>query len=72
MSKLSEKLKNLRMYKDVLPSRVAWEIGVGRSMILRYESGDKIPPDDKLELLAKYFGVDVEYLLNDEIDIRSE
>ncbi len=42
---------------------VARAVGVSRTMIVRYESGERCPPLDILLKLADFFGVSLDYLV---------
>lgn len=58
-----ERIKMLREEKRMSKAEVARRIGVGRSTAGKYETGAiaKIP-DDKVEALAKLFGVSEQFL----------
>ena len=55
-----EKLCNSR---DVTPYRVAKETGVSTSTLSSWKTGRYTPKQDKLQKIADYFGVTVDYLL---------
>lgn len=48
--------------------RVSKDTGITKSTFTDWKTGRSKPKIDKLILLAKYFGVPVEYFLNDEQD----
>lgn len=52
------------------PSTVAKELGIDPSTITHWKKGDYTPKHDKLEKIAKYFGVSVTYLMVGE-DVRA-
>ena len=60
------RLKELRTKRSVTQQQLADFIGVGRTAIAGYELKDKSPDFDKLRLIAKFFDVTTDYLL--EID----
>lgn len=60
---LSDRLKKLRHDRGLYQSDVAEKIGVSTAMISSYESGNKKPQIDKLNKLAAFYGVSVDYLL---------
>lgn len=58
-----ERLKNLRMGKDVSQGELGKMLGVGSTTITAYEKGIiEYPPLDKMMKLADYFGVSIDYL----------
>lgn len=58
-----EKVKKLRVQKNLTQSQLAEVLSVGRSTIAGYETKGKQPDYDKLEKLATYFNVSIDYLL---------
>lgn len=57
------RLRNLRIEKDVSQSELAKALGVGSTTINGYESGIILyPPLDKMIKLADYFDVSIDYL----------
>ena len=63
---ISEKLKDLRLKKGVLQKDIATSIGISIVMISQYENGLKKPSRETAKKLASYFGVSVDYLLDDD------
>lgn len=55
----------LKQY-DKTPTAVAVETGIDPSMLTRWKNGVYCPKTEKLYLLAKYFGVSVDYFLEQE------
>lgn len=51
--------------KGVKPSRVALDIGLSKATATKWKKG-AIPSGDKLQKLAEYFDVSVDYLLGNE------
>lgn len=64
-----EKLKELREQRGLFQKDLAEHIGVSATTISYYESGRKKPQMDKLNLLAGYFGVTVDYLLGENKEL---
>ena len=67
METFGERLKNLRLEKKVGQIELAKELGVGKSIISLWERNECEPTLSKLILLAKYFGVSIDYLAGLEI-----
>ncbi|MGL5312921.1 MAG: helix-turn-helix domain-containing protein [Peptostreptococcaceae bacterium] len=58
-----ERLKELRVKNNVTQQELADYIGVGRPSIAGYETKSKHPDYDKLRLIAQFFNVTTDYLL---------
>ena len=63
--KLGEKLKALRTAKKMSQKELADRIGIAKSVISFYESGDRSPSYDVLIKIAGIFNVTTDYLLLD-------
>lgn len=61
-----EKLKSLREERGVYQKDLAKYVGVTSTTISYYESGGKKPKMEKLNKIAEYFGVTVDYLIGEE------
>lgn len=61
-----EKYVTLRNKKKVTDYRVSEETGITKSTFTDWKTGRSKPKFDKLLVLAKYFGVSVEYFAEDE------
>lgn len=48
------------------PSAVAKELGIDPSTITHWKKGDYTPRIDKLQKIAQYFGISVQYLISGE------
>lgn len=59
-------LKQLREERGITQTELARQLGVVRSTICFYESGQHSPTPDMLIKLADFFGVSVDYLLGRE------
>lgn len=55
----------LRDEKGVTDYRVAVETGITKSTFTDWKNGRSNPKVDKLKILADYFGVTIEYFLDD-------
>ena len=61
-----KKYAELRDKKGVTDYRVASETGITKSTFTDWKTGRSKPKFDKLMILAKYFGVPVEYFAEDD------
>ena len=62
MSEFYKRLKSLRIEKEVKQTDLATLLDVTRASISAYETNKVMPPYDKLQMLADYFNVSIEYL----------
>lgn len=63
MVNMGEKLKSLRIDKNLTQKQVADRIGLAISAVSSYESGTRYPSYDVLVKLARIFHVSTDYLL---------
>ena len=56
-------LKELREKKHLSQKQLALELGVGIGSVGMWESSERVPPAKRLNLIANYFDVSVDYLL---------
>lgn len=63
MDSISNKLKNLRESKNYKQNYVASHLGISQQNYSRYENGQREIPVHFLPLLAKLYGVSVDYIL---------
>ena len=61
------KLKELREEKKLSQAQLAKELGVAVSSVGMWESTKRIPPAQRLQGIAEYFGVTVDELIGYEI-----
>jgi len=61
-----ERLKELRRQRGVSQAVLAERLGMSKSTIGAYETGDITPSLEALNALADYFNVDINYLLGKE------
>lgn len=59
------KYAKLRDEKKITDYRVSEETGITKSTFSDWKSGRSKPKVDKLKILADYFGVSIEYFLED-------
>lgn len=64
--KLSKRIKELRKQKGYTQKEFADFIGVGQTTIANYEKGLRVPDTEKLNKIADYFQVTLDYLLGRE------
>ena len=63
MKKFAERLKDLRMEKGLSIQGLAKEVKIGSSSICRWENCQADVKGSQLIILAKYFGVTIDYLI---------
>lgn len=63
MKKFAERLKELRLEKNLSQSDLAREIKISAACINRWESSLRTPNIDSIVLLCKYFNVSADYLI---------
>ena len=63
MINLSNKLKTLRIQRQMTLKDVACRVGVSKSIISAYENGSRRPSYEMLIKLARLFNVTTDYLL---------
>ena len=62
---LGDKIKDLRVKNNITQEELAKEIYVTRNAISKWENNRGFPNLDSLKLLAKYFDISLDYLIND-------
>ena len=62
----SEKLRELRMQKNISQAKLAADIHISRSAVAKWENGLGLPSDESLKLLADYFEVAVDELITNK------
>ena len=63
MEKFAERLKELRIEKDLSIQALAKEVYIGSSSICRWENCQADVKGSQLIILAKYFNVSIDYLM---------
>ena len=61
-----DKLKQLRLSKDLSQEALAKELMTSRSTYAKWETGIRLPNSSSLELIAKYFDITVEELFDNK------
>lgn len=64
------KMIKLRKIRHMSQEDFAKEIGVSRQSVYKWESGQSYPEVERLLKIARAFGVTVDDMLNDELDIN--
>ena len=59
----TERFKDLRIEKNLSASKLAQELGVRDTTVIRWEKGLMIPNALHLYNIAKFFGVSSDYLI---------
>lgn len=67
--KLEEKLIYLRKKQGLTQQELAGELEVSRQAVSRWEMGQAVPNTDNLKVLSNLYGVTLDCLINDELDI---
>ena len=62
----SQRLKELKREKSCTNKEIGEVSGVSEGAVRYWMSGERIPGADKAVLLAKFFGVSVDYLMGEE------
>lgn len=70
--KIGETIKKLRKYKNITQEQLASFIGVSTPAVSKWESGISYPDISVLPLLANYFEVSIDELLNYKNNISEE
>ena len=60
-----EKFEKLLREKQLSAYRVSKETNISQSTLSDWKTGRSTPKTEKLKLLADYFGVSIEYFLDD-------
>jgi transcriptional regulator with XRE-family HTH domain len=72
MQRFGEKLRTLRRQHGLSQHQLADHLGVSRSFINELESGRKLLSTIHLLKVADFFGVPVEHLMRDELDLDED
>ncbi len=70
MDSLSDRLKKLRISAGLTQTELGKIIGVGKTTISMYETGNSTPSDEIKLKIAEYFNVSVDYLFG-KTDIKN-
>ena len=63
MEKFVERLKELRLERELSKEQVSKDTGLSRSAISLWEAGKRVPNAEAVVVLAKYFEVTTDFLL---------
>ena len=69
---LSEKIKELRLEREMTQEELADRIGVARWSVTQYENGNRIPRKSTVKKIAAVFGISPEILSNDESELHTD
>ena len=69
---IGEKIYKLRTEKNITQEDVAFELGVSRQSVSKWETDQATPDLDKIKMLCEYFNVSIGYLVNDDNGIKEE
>ena len=63
MGKFSSVLRQLRIAKGLTQEELSNALHISRSRLGMWETGNRTPDSETLEMIADYFNVDIDYLL---------
>lgn len=63
---LAKRIKNERLNVGKTQEEMAKLLGIQRAAYGYYENGKTLPPIDNVLILAKFFGVSIDYLVGNE------
>lgn len=69
MSKFAERLKKLREQRSLNQADLAAVLNITTSALGMYEQGQREPNLDRVQQLAEYFGVSIDYLVGRTNDV---
>ncbi|MDY5845584.1 MAG: helix-turn-helix transcriptional regulator [Bariatricus sp.] len=69
---LAEKIMEMRKKNGWSQEELAYQLGVSRQSVSKWESGASIPDLDRILKLSQIFGVSTDYLLKEEIEMAPE
>lgn len=72
MNEIYDRYKAIRDSRNVKDSQVAKETGITKSTFSEWKSGKYTPKQDKLQKIADYFGVTIDYLMTGTDDSAKE
>ncbi len=68
---LGQKIMYLRLSKNISQEQLAEKLMVSRQSVSKWEMGQVLPQIDKILLLCKFFNIECNKLLQDDIDIKT-
>ncbi|MDE6105261.1 MAG: helix-turn-helix domain-containing protein [Clostridia bacterium] len=66
MKKFAERLKELRIEKELSQAQLAKATGLSHTAIVYWETEQRVPNANAIIILAEFFGVTTDYLLGVE------
>ena len=63
MNKISERLKELRIDKNLTQADLAKELGITQTALGKWELGQRTPNADMIIAICRYFKVSADYLI---------
>lgn len=67
-----EKLQILRKEKKISQEQLAETLGVSRQAVSKWENGGSYPETDKLILMSDLFGVSIDILMKNDLDLQKQ
>ena len=58
-------LRKLRRERGLTQLALQTKTGIEQALLSKYETGQRVPPTETLILLADFYGVSIDYLLDD-------
>ena len=68
MEKTKNKIRELRLSKNLTQQQLADELHVTKQAISKWEKGKSVPDVGSIQLISSYFGVSADYLINDGVE----
>jgi transcriptional regulator with XRE-family HTH domain len=72
LERFPEKLKVLRTQRGLSQRELARQLGIAESYICHFEQGRRKPRTELTIQIAAFFGVSVDVLIRDELELDSE
>ncbi len=69
---IGEKIKNLRRAENKSQEDLAFDLGVSRQTVNKWETDKVIPNAENIKMLCSIFGKSADYLLSDETETENE
>lgn len=69
MERIGEKLKLLRMQRQLTTRQLAEQLGTSNSQISRIENGLRQPDGDLLVRISDFFHISLDHLMRDDLDL---
>ena len=58
------RLRELRKERKITQIELQMQTGIEQALISKYETGERVPPTETLVVLADFFDISIDYLLN--------